>query len=62
MTRFSSPEYLNELAAGYVVGDLDPEEAAEFQLRLVENPELAKQVTDLQEVMRQVLSSTTRRK
>jgi hypothetical protein len=57
MTRFSSPEYLNELAAGYVVGDLDPEEAVEFQLRLVENPELAKQVTDLQEVMRQVLSS-----
>ncbi|MBR8836751.1 MAG: anti-sigma factor [Stigonema ocellatum SAG 48.90 = DSM 106950] len=55
MTRFSSPEYLKELVAGYVVGDLDPEEAEEFKLRLAENPELAKEVKDLQEVMGQVL-------
>lgn len=55
MIRFSSPEYLKELAAGYVTGDLDPEEAEEFKRLLVENPELAQEVKDLQEVMGEVL-------
>ena len=51
----STPEYLEELAAGYVVGDLDPEEVEQLRQLLVENPELIAQVNLLQEVLEQVL-------
>ena len=43
-------ERIQELAAGYVLGDLSSEEAAEFHQLLVEYPELATEVDSLQEV------------
>ncbi|MBV9388336.1 MAG: anti-sigma factor [Chroococcidiopsidaceae cyanobacterium CP_BM_ER_R8_30] len=51
----SNPEYLEELAAGYVVGDLDPEEAEELRQLLRDNPDLITQVNLLEEVLEQVL-------
>lgn len=50
-----TPEYLEELAAGYVVGDLSSEEAEEFQQLLRECPELIVQVGCLHEVLSEVL-------
>ncbi|GAX44109.1 hypothetical protein NIES4075_51260 [Tolypothrix sp. NIES-4075] len=55
MNRSSTPEYLEELAAGYVVGNLDAEEAEEFRQLLAENPELLTEVNHLEEVMGQLL-------
>jgi hypothetical protein len=56
-----SPERdrIKSLAAGFVVDDLTPEEAEEFQQLLTNNPELVKEVDDLQEVLRQVLDGFT---
>jgi anti-sigma-K factor RskA len=51
----SNPEYLKELAAGYVVGDLSPEEAEEFKQQLQAHPELVTQVNCLQDVLGEVL-------
>lgn len=51
----STPDRLEELAAGYVVGDLDPEEAEELRQLLVDNPNLNAQVNLLEEVLEQVL-------
>ncbi|BAY07584.1 anti-sigma factor [Calothrix sp. NIES-2098] len=55
MNKSSTPENLEELAAGYVVGDLDPEEAEEFKRLLAENPELLAEVNHLQEAMGQLV-------
>ncbi len=55
MSGSLTPEYLKELAAGYAVGDLNPEEAAEFQRLLAEKPELLTEVNDLEGVLTQVL-------
>lgn len=51
----STPEYLEELAAGYVVGDLDPNEVEELRQLLIDNPELIAQVNLLEEVLEQLL-------
>lgn len=48
-------EYIKNLAAGFVVDDLTPEETEEFRQLLAENPHAIAEVEDLQEVLRQVL-------
>lgn len=55
MTEPSNPKSKENLVAGYVVGDLDPEEAEEFQQLLAENPELVEEVNCLDRVLEQVL-------
>ena len=59
MNKSLDPEYIKNLAAGFVVDDLTPEEAQEFSLLLDEHPELINEVDDLQEVLRQVLDGFT---
>jgi hypothetical protein len=59
MNKSFDPEHIKNLAAGFVVNDLTPEEAQEFRLLLDEHPELIAEVDDLQEVMRQVLDGFT---
>lgn len=51
MTGPLLPERLEELMAGYVLGNLTPEEAEEFRQLLTEHPELAEEVHRLQEVL-----------
>jgi anti-sigma-K factor RskA len=51
MTEPLNPEHLEELMTGYVLGDLNPEEALEFQRLLAENPQLATEVSSLQEAL-----------
>jgi anti-sigma-K factor RskA len=50
MTGSSSPEHLEELITGYVLGDLNSEEVEEFERLLAENPQLATEVQSLQAV------------
>ncbi len=45
------PEKLEELMAGYVLGNLSSEEAEELQRLLAEHPEQAKELNSLQEVL-----------
>jgi len=60
MTESSTPpKRLEELAAGYVVGNLDLEEAEEFRQLLQENPELVAQVNLLEDVLGDVLYTLT---
>lgn len=59
MNKSFDPEHIKNLAAGFVVDDLTPEEAQEFKLLLDEHPELIAEVDDLQEVLRQVLDGFT---
>ncbi|MBD1928064.1 anti-sigma factor [Trichocoleus sp. FACHB-90] len=51
MTEPLNPEHLEELMTGYVLGDLSPEEALKFQRLLAENPQLATEVSSLQEAL-----------
>ncbi|MEL7507787.1 MAG: hypothetical protein AAFN42_10700 [Cyanobacteria bacterium J06554_1] len=51
MTRPLSPQEIQELAAGYVLGDLSSAEAEAFRSLLVQQPELRAEVTSLQEVL-----------
>ncbi|MEM8777481.1 MAG: anti-sigma factor [Cyanobacteria bacterium P01_G01_bin.49] len=51
MTGSLPPEQLKELIAGYVLGDLSPEEAEELEQHLAENPQLAIEVNRLEEVL-----------
>lgn len=51
MTGPLPPERLEELIAGYVLGNLSPEEAEELRLLVAEHPELSKEVHRLQEVL-----------
>jgi anti-sigma-K factor RskA len=51
MTGPLLPEQLEELMAGYVLGNLSSEEAEELKQLLTEHPELATQVHHLQEVL-----------
>lgn len=46
-----TPEHLEELIAGYALGNLCPEEAEEFRRLLAENPEVIREVDQLQEVL-----------
>lgn len=50
MTHFSSDEHIQQLASGYVLGNLSPEEAEEFQQLLAEHPEIIAEVSSLREV------------
>ncbi|MBE9038073.1 anti-sigma factor [aff. Roholtiella sp. LEGE 12411] len=59
MNKSFDPEHIKNLAAGFVVDDLTPEEAQEFRLLLDEHPELIAEIDDLQEVLRQVLDGFT---
>ncbi|MUG93217.1 hypothetical protein F7734_12550 [Scytonema sp. UIC 10036] len=59
MNKSFDPEHIKNLAAGFVVDDLTPEEAEEFRLLLAQHPELIAEVEDLQEVLRQVLDGFT---
>lgn len=51
MTKPLPPERWQELAAGYVFGDLNSEEAEQFQQILASNPELETEVKSLQETL-----------
>lgn len=51
MTGPLLPERLEELMAGYVLGNLSSEEAEELNQLLTEHPELATEVQQLQEVL-----------
>ena len=51
MTAPLPPEYLEELLAGYVLGNLSPEEAEDLQRILLDRPELVAEVQILQEVL-----------
>ena len=48
MAMSMPPEELDLLMAGYVLGDLDPEEAAAFEQVLAHHPEIAAELTELQ--------------
>lgn len=51
MTVSLPPEYLEELLAGYALGDLSPEEAEDLQQLLLTYPELVVEAQILQEVL-----------
>ena len=51
MTEPLTPQHISELTAGYVLGDLTPEEAEIFQQRLTNHPELTAEVARLQEAL-----------
>lgn len=51
MSASPTPEHLEELMAGYVLGNLCSEEAEEFSKLLTENPEIIQEVNRLQEVL-----------
>ena len=51
MTAPLPPEYLEELLAGYVLGNLSSEEAEDLQQILLDRPELVAEVQVLQEVL-----------
>ncbi|MEM8612973.1 MAG: hypothetical protein AAGF93_13215 [Cyanobacteria bacterium P01_H01_bin.105] len=51
MTTPLSPQEIQELAAGYVLGDLNSEEAEHFKALLGDMPELQAEVTALQEAL-----------
>jgi Anti-sigma-K factor rskA len=55
MTAPENSQYVQQLTAGYVVGELAPDEALEFQQMLAENPSLAVEVEQLQQVLDEVL-------
>ncbi len=57
MTESLTPEAIETLAAGYVVGDLDRAEAEAFQQLLAENPALVAEVERLQSTLDQVVYS-----
>ncbi|BAU15418.1 hypothetical protein LEP3755_59760 [Leptolyngbya sp. NIES-3755] len=44
-------EHIQLLIAGYVLGDLDPDEAAKFQQLLIDYPTIAQEVDRMQEVL-----------
>ncbi len=54
MTEPLSPQSIETLAAGYVVGDLDPAEVAIFEQLLSDNPTLVAEVAQLQATLDRV--------
>src|SRR5262245_48347429 len=44
------PDSIRELAAGYALGGLTPEETREFEAALARSPELAREVAEYREV------------
>ncbi len=57
MTESLTPEAIEILAAGYVVGDLDRTEVEVFEQMLAENPALVTEVKQLQATLDQVVYS-----
>ncbi len=55
MTVPSISENLDEYDAAYVLGDLEPSEAEEFQRLLATNPDLVSEVQSLQDTLDEVL-------
>ncbi|MBN3921727.1 anti-sigma factor [Nostoc sp. NMS4] len=55
MTAPENSQYVQQLVAGYVLGELATEEALEFQQMLTENPELVVEVERLKQVLDEVL-------
>lgn len=55
MTASENSQYIQQLIAGYVIGELTPEENLKLQKMLVENPSLAVEVEQLQQVLDEVL-------
>lgn len=51
MARSMPSEHIELLIAGYVLGDLDRDEAAEFERLLGENPAIAQEVVRMQEAL-----------
>lgn len=51
MTWAMSSEHLQLLIAGYVLGDLEADEAAEFEQLLSEHPAIADEVTQMQKAL-----------
>ncbi len=51
MTGSMPSEQLQLLIAGYVLGDLEPEEAAELEQRLADDPALAEEVSRMQKAL-----------
>lgn len=51
MTKPLSPQEVQELVAGYVLGDLDSSEAEEFRTLLIQMPDLQGEVMALQEAL-----------
>ena len=51
MTEPLTPQQISELAAGYVLGDLTPEEAEIFQQQQLNHPRLTAEVAQLQETL-----------
>lgn len=51
MTDSFSSEYIEELIAAYILGNLDSHEAQELELLLSQNPEMVSEITRLQEVI-----------
>lgn len=51
MTQPSVPDEIQALVAGYVLGDLDADERAQFQQLLADTPELAQDITTLTETL-----------
>ncbi|MEM7579529.1 MAG: anti-sigma factor domain-containing protein [Mastigocoleus sp.] len=59
MNKSFNLEYTRNLAAGFVVDDLTPEENEEFRRLLEIHPEIIAEIDDLQEVLRQVVDGFT---
>lgn len=59
MNESDNRERIKILAAGFVIDDLDDDEEREFRQLLAQNPELAREVDDLQNVFGQVLHEFT---
>jgi anti-sigma-K factor RskA len=51
MTAREQPEAIQELLAGYVLGDLTPDEVAQVQQLLIDHPEVQSEVDRLQETL-----------
>lgn len=51
MTGPLSPEQIEELMAGYVLGDLSPEETEQLRQLTAKNPQLAAEINGLQETL-----------
>jgi anti-sigma-K factor RskA len=51
MAELPPTEYLQQLLAGYTLGDLSPEEAEELQQLLTAHPEMHQELQQLQEVL-----------
>ncbi|NJO11461.1 MAG: hypothetical protein HC873_19495, partial [Leptolyngbyaceae cyanobacterium SL_1_1] len=59
MTGLVPPEYQQLLIAGYVLGDLGPEEAAAFEQLLAADPSLIREVEQMQQALEMAYAAET---